>query len=157
MPFRAWSRRWEEWRGRVSRIPIYLHLISSATLPPLALGRPFRVVIAAEALVEKAWMHDVTTWLIKAGCRYLMAWGPQGTHWDDAADSANCELHGYKEIPPRDFVMTTWHDDETLEQVFWLCNTCEHPDLVLEQTLILHISPAANEQSLLDAFAAQIP
>jgi hypothetical protein len=52
--------------------------------------------------------------LVRAGCRYAVCSGPDGTLWDDAVDAASLEVS----CPQRkERVMTTWHDDDTLEEI----------------------------------------
>ena len=65
------------------------------------------------------WQDEVSRWLVDSGCLYMMAWGPRCSSWDDSVDWANIGSFGDEEIPDAAFVMTTWHDDEPLDEVFW--------------------------------------
>lgn len=49
---------------------------------------------------------------------YMMAWGVGCSSWDDSVDLANLEQCGFGDIPDEAFVMTTWHERDTLQQVF---------------------------------------
>lgn len=46
-----------------------------------------------------------------------MAWGPDCSLWDDSIDLANIEKFKDRAIPDEQFVMTTWHEKETLQEV----------------------------------------
>jgi len=54
--------------------------------------------------------------LVAQGCRYAVCAGFECSLWDDAIDMASvmAETDG---TPQHGFVMTTWHDDEPLEEV----------------------------------------
>ncbi|WP_443094132.1 DUF7684 family protein [Pseudoduganella umbonata] len=46
------------------------------------------------------------------------------------------------------FVVTTWHDDEQLPEVFWFArHVVEHPRLALDRVLIVHIAAEPREQA----------
>ncbi|UUZ47406.1 hypothetical protein LP420_29540 [Massilia sp. B-10] len=52
-------------------------------------------------------------------------------------------------------VLTTWHDDDALEEVFQFAKNCAfHPAATLESTIILHISQEERSEELLRAYAA---
>lgn len=133
----------------------YLHLPPEAPLPPHPFSQPFRAVVAAEVMVSPDWMSTVSEWLVDGGCLFAMAWGLQGTDWDTAIDEANLEKHEFGEIPENRFVMTSWHDDESLGEVFWFCkNLAHHPSVDLRATLILHISPVPDEPAYRQSYDA---
>jgi hypothetical protein len=46
-----------------------------------------------------------------------MAWGLDCSLWDDSVDYANIEKCGDGGIPDDQFVITTWHTGDTLEEV----------------------------------------
>lgn len=48
-----------------------------------------------------------------------MAWGLDCSLWDDSIDFANIDKFDPEGIPDGQFVMTTWHDGETLEEVLF--------------------------------------
>ena len=54
----------------------------------------------------------------------MMAWGMDCSAWDFSVDEAS--LGG--QIPNGDFVITTWHDNEPVEEAFWFAQFCAvHP------------------------------
>ena len=130
----------------------YLHLEPGAT-PSLLGGRPFKAVVAVEADVSPQWQLIVSDWLVKSGCLYMMAWGLGCNTWDDSVDLANAKPFGLADIPEDRFVMTTWHSDEPLTEVFWFSkHTASHPTVELDQTLLLHISAESREQQFLRSY-----
>lgn len=99
----------------------------------------------------------MSKWLVDADCLYMMAWGHECSLWDDAVDLANIDKFGLGEIPDRHFVMTTWHDRESLKEVFWFAkNSAFVADSSIEiaETLILHISRIEREQEYAPLYAA---
>ncbi|GGY06843.1 hypothetical protein GJV26_22530 [Massilia dura] len=130
----------------------YLQLPPDGDLPSLD-GEPFAAIIVIEADVAELWRCDVSRWLVSSGCRYMLAWGKDCSAWDDSVDEANMEAHAYDDIPEGEFVVTTWHDDEELSEVFWFAkHRASHPKLVLNLVIIVHIADAAREQELREAY-----
>ena len=83
----------------------------------------------------------------------MMAWGKDCNLWDDSVDWANIEQFQYNEIPDESFVMTTWHEDETLKDVFWFAkNVAYHGEYEFLNTLILHFSKTRKEISFKTEF-----
>ena len=83
----------------------------------------------------------------------MMAWGVDCSAWDDAVDHANLEVYDYEDIPDDRFVMTTWHDEERLEDVFRFCkHTAVHPDVEIENTVILHVGSEYRETEFLSMY-----
>lgn len=132
--------------------PAYVHLVPGAQ-PPALRPHPFRAIVVAEQSVAPDWQSEVSAWLVQAGCLYMMAWGTDCSRWDDSVDMANLELFGFADIPDDKFVMTTWHEDEPLSEVFWFAkNTASHPTIELEQVVIVHIAQHPAKDSLLRAY-----
>lgn len=98
---------------------------------------------------------EVSAWLVENGCLYAMAWGPSSSLWDDAIDEANLAAFDYAEIPEDKFVMTTWHPDEELPDVFWFAkNAAQHPSVKLNRCVLIHISELDRETELLKMWNA---
>ncbi len=131
----------------------YFQTPAGSVLPDISALRPFRSVIVVEDEVSPQWQSSVSTWLVKSGGLYMMAWGQNCSSWDDSVDIANLEQFNFGEIPEDKFVMTTWHENEPLEQVFWFAkNSAVHPHIDLPNTVILHISRNARDEELLAKF-----
>src|SRR5262245_34396577 len=89
--------------------PIYLHLEPGAAPPRLDGRAPFKAVVVIDSDVTPAWQTQVSEWLVRSGCRYMMAWGRKCSDWDTSVDQASLAIFGYGKIPESEFVMTTWH------------------------------------------------
>ena len=86
----------------------------------------------------------------------MMAWGPNCSSWDDSVDFAVRKNVGLGETPDDRFVMTTWHNDEPLEEALFYCEFCarfSYDDVDLPYALILHIASEADEPRLRKAYA----
>jgi hypothetical protein len=130
----------------------YLHLPPGGGLPALQ-GAPFAAIVVIEADVTDLWRWEASRWLVDSGCRYMLAWGKDCGAWDDSVDEANEEAHAYDGIPDEAFVVTTWHDDEDLEEVFWFTKyRAAHPTLALDRAVIVHIADAPRELELRTAY-----
>ena len=135
----------------------YLHLKPGTTPPMRDIAAPYKAVVVIEDDVDDAWQSLVSDWLVKSGCRFMMAWGLNCSSWDDSVDHANLRMFGYGDIPDEDFVMTTWHEDEPLEETLWFAaHTANHPQLDVENTLIVHIASQPRERGMLSMFAAAV-
>jgi hypothetical protein len=133
----------------------YIHLPPEGNLPSLAIPRPFRAVLVLESEVGAIWQGVVSSWLIEFGCLYAVSVGKACSTWDDSIDWANLEKFDFHEIPPACSVMTTWHENQTLSEVFWFAkHSADHPTEHLKATVILHIAAAPREAELLQAYAA---
>ena len=81
----------------------------------------------------------------------MMAWGEDCSMWDDAVDWANLEVHNYTEIPTDKSVMTTWHEDESLADVFWFAymhGVDMHYTIKLKKILLLDVVPEPREKHI---------
>ncbi|MYN29642.1 DUF7684 family protein [Duganella levis] len=133
---------------------IYLHLEPESSLPEIA-NEPTRMVVIVEAEVSPEWQSLVSDWIVRSGCLYMMAWGIECSSWDDSVDWANIDKYGEEPIPDDGFVMTTWHSDEPLEEVFWFSkNVAFHSVVDLQRTILLHISTTERRDQLIKAYEA---
>ena len=118
----------------------YLHLLPDAPLPELSGLHRFKAILAVESDVSQMWQWDVSRWLVTSGCKLMLAWGNDCNAWAEAVDEANLERFDYGDIPDEEAVVTTWHEDEDLEEVFWFAkNRAKHPVLDLNETVLIHI------------------
>ena len=133
----------------------YQYLKPNEPLPAGKLHCPYRAVLVVESQVEPAWRRMVSEWLIRTGCLYMLAWGEDCSLWDDAVDVANLAAFAPEPIPDDRFVFTTWHDHETLDEVFWFAeHGAWHPDVDLEYTVLIHIAERPVGDEMLKAFQA---
>lgn len=86
--------------------------------------------------------------LVASGCRYAVCFGYECSTWDDSIDYAY--LEGDPNFDPRDdrFVMTTWHEDESIEDVveFFRLST-SFDDFVPRNFLLLFLGEANDIQN----------
>ena len=119
----------------------YLHLKKDAShIPVLQIGK-FRCIIVAEEAVAESWQSKLSSWLVEGGCLYALAWGVNASSWDTSIDIANITYVGDSDLNDANLVVTTWHDDEPLSEVFWFAkHLALHPYYELRDTVVVHIS-----------------
>jgi hypothetical protein len=118
----------------------YIPLRSGSLLESTERFRPFKCVVLISEDVTAEWQQAVSRWLVASGCLYMMAWGVECSSWDDSVDLANLEQFDFGEIPDAEFVMTTWHRDEPLEDVFHFAKfAANHPTVEVENLVVLDI------------------
>ena len=81
-----------------------------------------------------------------------MGWGPNSTLWDDSVDWAYIQ-QSYDETLSADeeFVVTTWHDDEPLEETIdFACNALDYANKRFERLLVIDLVPVAREQEIVE-------
>ena len=132
----------------------YLQIQPESELPTLSAFSPFRAVVVIDELVTIEWQILVSSWLVKSGCLYMMAWGKECSTWDDFVDFEHLEVFNFEEIPADKFLYTSWHEGESLREVFWFAKNCAlHPIFIMQNTLILHISSKNKMTELLLEYA----
>lgn len=101
------------------------------------------------------WRNEISDWLVGGGCLYMVAWGRDCSAWDDSVDWANLNAFDCGDIPDDHFVMTTWHDKESLTEAFWFAKYCAfHPTIELARTLIVDVAPKPRQFELMEAYRA---
>ena len=127
----------------------YVQLTALSNLPDLSALRPFKTVVLVEDVVTSDRQAAICRWLVETGCRYIMAWGGECGSWDDSVDLANREKFNFEDIPDEGVVITTWHEDESLKEVFWFAkHTAIHPCFPLDNTVLLHLASFGREQGI---------
>jgi hypothetical protein len=133
----------------------YLHLRPHEDLPPLDAFPPFLAVLVVDEACDEMWRWEVCRLLARSNCRYLLAWGEGCVDWEESADDAWLEAVDYEDVPPEQLLITTSHEDEELEEVFWFArHKARHPALQLGQAVIVHIGQRGRKQEL-EALYAQ--
>ncbi|KAB8195626.1 hypothetical protein FKV24_004980 [Lysobacter maris] len=138
----------------MSDVPVYLHLPGGSTPPDLGGPSPFRAVVMVEQIVPLEWQMAVSDWLVRSGCLSMMAWGRDCGYWDDSVDLASLRILGYGEIPDDQLVMTSWHEHESLSDVFSFSKRhAFHSEVELQRTLLVHIADRSQEPYMLRTYA----
>ena len=134
---------------------LQLHANSHVSeLPDLTNLQPFKLILVAELSVDRKFQSSICRWLVASGCAYLMAWGNDCCAWADAVERENLEAFPNDEIPDARVIITTWHEDELLNEVFWFSKySAMHPCFALDNLLILHLADETRRDELLDAYA----
>jgi hypothetical protein len=119
----------------------YIFLKPSQSLHKIETLSPFKAIVIVEEKVEKFWQAEVSDWLVASGCLYMMAWGVECSSWDDSVDWANLHANDYQAVSEDRFVVTTWHADESIEDVFWNAKfTASHNVYELSNLVVIHIA-----------------
>jgi hypothetical protein len=136
------------------KILTYLQLPPGGEPPNIEHLSPFRAILLAEEEADELWQAEISRWLVASGCRYLMAWGKDCEAWHDMVDDAALEAFDYEDVPDEHAVISTWHEDEDREEVFWFAKHCaSHPVHSFMTTVILDIALASRKEEIEQAYA----
>ncbi|MGV7207706.1 hypothetical protein ACLB1G_07610 [Oxalobacteraceae bacterium A2-2] len=127
----------------------YLHLPVDSALPALPGLERFRAIVLVEEEVSDIWQWEVSRWLVAAGARYVQVWGAGCASWEESVEDAFLEATDYEDVPAELAVLTSAHEDEDIEEVFWYArHRAAHPGQELRDTLIVHIADADRREEL---------
>ena len=73
------------------------------------------LIVNNDAQISPSDQYAVSLALVRFGCRYAVCMGHDCSSWDDSVDYANIEFE--PGLTPDKFVMTTWHDDDTVDEI----------------------------------------
>jgi len=111
-------------------------------VPSFALGEDFKCVIWTTSAMDNSWRMQVARVLVADRLRHMTAGGLDGTLWDDAVDWAYLETDPNFDPPDERFVMTEWHDGQSLESVLWCAlHIATFDDLWFDQLLVVWVGP----------------
>ncbi len=137
------------------KTPTFLHLKPGDALPRLDDVAPFKAVLVIECEATPEWQAEVSDWLVRSRCRYMMAWGVKSGYWELSVDRANTARFPDGEFPEYELVMTTSHQNELLQETFWYSEQCAtHPSWKLNRTYIIQIALKGRAGDLLNTFRA---
>jgi hypothetical protein len=134
------------------REPHYFRLAEGEPFPDLCHLSPFKAVLVIEEKTSPEWQARASDWLVAQGCLYMMAWGIDCSEWDDSVDAANIKLSGFGDIPKDQFVFTTWHERDSLAEVFLFCKHIATHEVALANSMIVHISRTDKSADLVAQF-----
>ncbi|MEM1037014.1 MAG: hypothetical protein AAGI14_09680 [Pseudomonadota bacterium] len=135
----------------------YKHLQPNGDYKSLGDLTNYKVVLILESPVQTEWQTALSEHLVRRGCKYVMAWGDDCSSWDNSVDLANLEQYEFGDIPEEKRIMTTWHDEETLEDVFWFCEyLVRHPIHTLTRTILVHIANRARKDEILNLYTTAV-
>jgi hypothetical protein len=90
-------------------------------------GNYFTMLLAWDAPeIEQDKLINLLQPLVDRGLAYFCAWGNKCSEMHDAVDL--CAAKREQAFGPADYLlMTTWHDDEPLEEALWFFEMCAIP------------------------------
>lgn len=97
---------------------------------PFSFSSPFDgqdfvlMLIVVDASISDDERDTLSGEIIGQGCRYAVCTGHQCSKWDDSIDLAYLATSPDFSPPDERFVMTTWHEDEPLEDVIHFFRCC---------------------------------
>lgn len=90
--------------------------IAVGTLPgEYPIKVPHYVLLLCRGDVDLDWQWKVAKWIVHSSAMTAAAWGPNTTKWDDAIDWALILEQDEGRLDNARFILTTWHDDEPIE------------------------------------------
>jgi len=104
-------------------------------------GVPFPCMIwDHDGRFTEAQRSEVAKRLLQAGCRYAVCGGHNCEAWHDTVDEEFVWQHAHDPDETGDAVMTTWHTDQTPDDVafFFVLNT-KFDDHDFNHYLVLHV------------------
>jgi hypothetical protein len=135
--------------------PHYVRICEGLPFADVSGWAPFLAIVVLDASYSPDWQNVASEWLVDSGCLYMMAWGPNCSSWDDSVDWVNIERFEGRDIPDASFVMTTWHDREPIEEVFWFAgHAANHWEVELRNTLIVDVSESDRATEMIARFNA---
>jgi hypothetical protein len=97
--------------------PDFASLPDSISLPT----SHFVCLVAANSTsVDAAVLKELSRKLLRAGCVYFCAWGPDCERLHDIFDEECFEVDPV--------IMTTWHEEDSLDEALWFFVSCAYPD-----------------------------
>lgn len=126
----------------------YLHLTPDQPLPALEGLSSFKAILVVEAVVEEMIMWETCRSLVASGCLVALTWGQQAESWREAVDDAFLEATDYEDLDEARSLLSTAHQDEDLDEVFWFAKHRAVHAAELRDTLIVHIAGAARRDEL---------
>lgn len=92
--------------------------------------------------------------IVASGCRYVCCSGVACSSWHDAVDWAFLQTDPNYSPPDERFIMTTWHERESVSEVVWFAlNNAWFDDFVPERFLFVLLSPKPHRA---EEFAAAV-
>jgi hypothetical protein len=97
------------------------------------------LIYAADENISDEERDALSGQIVASGCRYAVCAGHRGSSWDESIDMADILRSGV-EVRDENLVMTTWHDDESLEDiVFFFLNNTGFDDFTAERFVVLFV------------------
>ncbi len=128
------------WFGRIER--------------PYELVSPFEgnhfslLLVIADSSITIDERSAVSDQIVQQGCRYAVCWGHDCSLWDDSIDYSSMSRFPDFVTPDEHFIMTTWHEDDSLSDVIeYLRWNTMFDDYITQRALIVILGGDANLES----------
>ena len=106
-------------------------------------------VIAEDAALNGEEMYQISLSLVEAGCRFAVCSGIECSIWDDAIDYAAMEIFPDTEHGEGTLVMTSWHENENLEEIANFVTHCTgFEEFVPNHYLVVSIGGNSGREAL---------
>jgi hypothetical protein len=137
---------------------IWFHLLEH----PYPFSTPFNgetyvcLLVVNDQNISADEQFDLSATLVASGCRYVCSMGHDSSSWDTSVDTAYLETDPNYNPSDDQFVMTTWHDDEPLEDTInFFLNFTHFDDNIFTKWLILFLgSDEDKKEEMKDLIAA---
>ena len=108
-------------------------------------GKPFAILLyGVDEAVAPEEQGQLCTDIIEQGCRYAVCAGANCEIWHDCFDEADCARNDW-EANVSNFVMTSWHEKESLEDVvFFLLNNTSFDSVEADCCMVLVVGEDPN-------------
>ena len=120
---------------------------------PYSLNSPFgnedyvTLLVVNDTTITPNEQAHTSDQLVGSSCRYAVCTGHQCSSWDDSIDMAFIESDPNFDPPDERFVMTTWHEDEPIEDlVEYLRWSTVFDDFVPKNFLVLFLGESPHLQ-----------
>lgn len=120
---------------------------------PFSFSSPFggkefvMMLVAVDTTITGAERWAVSEQIIRANCRYAVCAGHDCSRWDDSIDEALLASDPNFSPPDERFVMTTWHENESLDDVaFFFRRNTSFDDFLAERFLVLQLGGCKPEE-----------
>ena len=84
--------------------------------------------------------------ILECGCSYFCFWGPDYKRVDDIIGEINSTSSVDLDSPGESFIMTTWHNDEKLQEALWFFLNETWPDEFYEMTTLSSLAIVIGNQ-----------
>lgn len=133
----------------------YVHLANDVQLALPSRAKPFRCVLLIDRQVAEDVRKEICRDVIAAGCLFAMTWGRDCELWHDEIDAAAANRFSNKTVPDSRLVLTTWHGEETLEELLHFAKYTARNSYAgecLEDLVVLDLGPKSRSTEVRGLF-----
>lgn len=110
---------------------------------PYNFSSPFKgeeyaaLIYIADENISNEEQESLSNQIVTSGCRYAVCTGYNSSNWDNSIDMADIKRNG-GEVLDENLVLTTWHDNESLEDiVFFFLNNTSFGNFIANRLIVL--------------------